>query len=47
MTEQRLHPPYVNVLFDPGSQNFPRSRVKKSRYHVKRLDCPVLIAAPK
>jgi hypothetical protein len=36
----------VNVFLNPGSQNFPRSGVKKSLYRVEHLDHPMFIAAP-
>jgi hypothetical protein len=31
----------VNVFLNPGSQNFPRSGVKKSLYRVEHLDHPM------
>jgi len=45
MPEHRLSPPYVHVLFDPGSQNFARSGIKKSFYGAERFSRPVLVAA--
>jgi hypothetical protein len=46
MTEHRLVPPSVNVFLNPGSQNLPRSGIKKSLDCAEHLDCPVLIAPP-
>jgi hypothetical protein len=46
MTEHRLVPPSVNVFLNPGSQNLPRSGIKKSLDCAEHLDRPVLIAPP-
>jgi hypothetical protein len=45
ITEHRLKPPSVNILFNPGSQNFARSGVKKSFHGAERFGRPMLIAA--
>jgi len=44
ITEHPLNPPSVNILFNPGSQDFPRGGVKKSLYGAEHFGCPVLIA---
>jgi len=45
ITEHRLDPPSMNILFNPGSQNFPCSGVKKAFYGAECFGRPVLIAA--
>ncbi len=46
MTEHRLKPPPVHILFNPGADNFARGGIKKSLDCAERLDRPVLIATP-
>jgi hypothetical protein len=46
MTEHRLKPPAVHILFNPGADSFTRGKIKRSLDCAERLDRPVLIAAP-
>jgi len=45
MARHPLSLPSVNIQFNPGSQNFPGGRVKKSLYGEERFGRPALIAA--
>src|SRR5260370_4895966 len=46
MTEHRLKPPAVHILFNPGADTFTGGKIKRSLDCAERLDRPVLIAAP-
>jgi hypothetical protein len=45
MAKHPLSLPSVNIQFNPGSQNFPGGRVKKSLYGEERFGRAALIAA--
>ena len=45
MTERRLKPPVIHILFNPDAHNFTPGDIKKSFDSAERLDRSVLIAA--